>query len=252
MTKSRFTILILLFPIALAAQQTPEQLFDEANRAYQQGNFSEAAARYELIRENGVADATIFYNLGNAYYKSGNISKAILNYERALKLAPNDDDLLHNLQLANLMIVNKIDPAPRLFIWDWWDAVKNTFSLNGITWIVYGLFLLFTGSIILVLLARSFTIRNAGVVAALGSFLLLVVSSMIFAGKLNVVQSSDTAIVTANIATIKNSPDEKSTDAFVLHEGVKVFITDKVNEWLKIRLADGKVGWIDEKAAEII
>ncbi|MDL1891922.1 tetratricopeptide repeat protein [Sphingobacteriales bacterium CHB3] len=252
MTKFRFTILMLLFPIVLAAQQTPEQLFDEANRAYQQGNFAEAAARYELIRESGVADATIYYNLGNAYYKSGNVGKAILNYERALKLTPNDDDLLHNLQLANLMIVNKVDAAPRLFIWDWWDAVKDAFSLNGITWIVYGFFLLFTASIMVVLLARSFSIRNAGFVAGLASLVLVILSSTIFIGKLNAVQRSDTAIVTASITTVKNSPDEKSSDAFVLHEGVKVFITDKVNEWLKIRLADGKVGWLEQKAAEII
>jgi SH3-like domain-containing protein len=62
----------------------------------------------------------------------------------------------------------------------------------------------------------------------------------------------DTAIVVAEITTIKNSPDAKSSDAFVLHGGVKIQITDTVSDWIKIRLADGKVGWMERSAAESI
>ena len=59
-------------------------------------------------------------------------------------------------------------------------------------------------------------------------------------------------MVTATITTVKNSPDAKSSDAFVLHAGVKIRLTDSVNEWVKIRLADGKVGWMERGAAEQI
>jgi SH3-like domain-containing protein len=31
-----------------------------------------------------------------------------------------------------------------------------------------------------------------------------------------------------------------------------VQITDAVSEWVKIRLADGKVGWMEKDAAEVI
>jgi SH3-like domain-containing protein len=43
-----------------------------------------------------------------------------------------------------------------------------------------------------------------------------------------------------------------SSDAFVLHGGVKVQITDRFSTWMKIRLADGKVGWMDGGTAEVI
>jgi tetratricopeptide (TPR) repeat protein len=241
-----------LCAFTLARAESPEQFYDEANKAYQAGNFTAAIQKYEAILAAGNLSGEVFYNLGNAYYKNGNIAKAILNYERAMKLMPNDDDLRHNLQLANLNITDKIEPTPRLFVWDWWDGVKSAFSLNGITWLTYSFFTLTVLSAIVTILARSYAARRVGFIAGLVCVSALALSLVVFIGKLNADRDANAAIVTADITTVKNSPDAKSTDAFVLHSGVKVFITDKVNEWMKVRLADGKVGWMEQKAAEII
>jgi tetratricopeptide (TPR) repeat protein len=248
----RLTILLSVLFMVAAHAETPEQFFDQANLAYQRGKFDEAVQKYEQIVHNGIADGPLYYNLGNAYYKLGNMTMAILNYERALRFMPNDDDLRHNLQLANLMITDRIEPTPRLFVWDWWDGVKTSFSLNAITWLGYFFLVVVISSIITIILARSYALRRAGFVSATGGVMLLIISLVTFAAKLHEAQRTDSAIVTASITTIKNSPDIKSTDAFVLHAGVKVFIIDKVNDWLKIRLADGKVGWMEQKVAEII
>lgn len=245
-------VMVLMLSAAALHAETAEQAFDQANQLYQQGKFTDAIEKYEAILQSGLVSAELYYNLGNAYYKTGNIGKAILNYERALRLQPNDDDILHNLQLANLMLMDRIEPTPRLFIWDWWEGIKGAFSLSGITWIAYVIFLLVLGSIATVLLAGTYALRRVGFAAALGGAVLLGIALVIFFGKLDDVQRSDLAIVTANITTIKNSPDPKSTDAFVLHSGVKVLVTDRVNEWLKIRLADGKVGWIERNGCEVI
>ena len=107
--------------------QSPEQSFDQANLLYQQNKFGEARDAYEAIVHEGFVSGELYYNLGNAYYKTGDLGKAILNFERALRFMPNDDDLKHNLQLANLMIVDRIEPTPRLFLWDDWDGVKSAF-----------------------------------------------------------------------------------------------------------------------------
>jgi tetratricopeptide (TPR) repeat protein len=245
-------VFVCLIAFTLARAESPEQFYDQANQAYQAGNFADAIQKYEAILATGNLSGEVFYNLGNAYYKSGSIAKAILNYERAMQLTPNDDDVRHNLQLANLNITDKIEPAPRLFIWHWWDAAKSAFSLNGVTWLAYSFFTLTALSAIVAIVARSYAARRGGFFAAVVCASLLALSLAVFVAKLNAVRDSDAAIVTANSTTVKNSPDAKSTDAFVLHGGVKVFITDKVNEWMKIRLADGKVGWMEQKAAESI
>lgn len=236
----------------LATAQTPEQVFDRANQLYQQTKFAEARDAYESILHNGLVGGELYYNLANTYYKLGDIGKAILNYERALRFMPNDDDVNHNLRLANLMITDKIEPAPRLFIWDYWDGIKAAFSLNAITWTVYGVFVFLVGSVSLVVVARTYRLRRFGVLGAGTTLVVLILCVTLFVGKLGEMTRSNAAVVTARITTVKNSPDPKSSDAFVLHGGVKVTITDNVNEWVKVRLADGKVGWMEESAAEVI
>ena len=61
------------------------------------------------------------------------------------------------------------------------------------------------------------------------------------------------AIVTASSITVKGAPAKNGTDLFILHEGTKVIITDDaMKAWKKIRLADGKEGWIETKQIELI
>lgn len=64
--------------------------------------------------------------------------------------------------------------------------------------------------------------------------------------------NTEFAIVMSDVANIKAAPDSKGNDLFVLHKGLRVQVLDSVNHWRKIRLADGKVGWIPEEDCESI
>jgi len=59
-------------------------------------------------------------------------------------------------------------------------------------------------------------------------------------------------IVITGQSNVKISPDEGSNDAFIIHEGLKVTLEDKIDEWVRIKLEDGKTGWIPESNIEII
>jgi tetratricopeptide (TPR) repeat protein len=235
-----------------AFAQTPEQVFLNANALYQQGKVAEARAAYESILKNGYVSGELYYNLGNACYRNGDIGRAILNYERALRLIPNDEDLRHNLQLMNLMITDRIEPTPRLFIWEYWDAFAGAITLDAATWIGYGLFILTLVAVALFLTVRQFLLRKVAFVTGLVSLLLLFLAAGVFAEKLSAVTRTDDAIVMARVVNVKNSPDARSSDAFVLHAGVKVRVVDTVAGWLKVRLADGKIGWVEGASLEQI
>jgi len=251
--RTRLLLISVLVGAALSARaQDPQQVFEQASQLYQQGKFAEAGEAYESLVNNGYASGVLYYNLGNAYYKVGNIAKAVLFYERALKLMPNDEDLRYNLQLANSVIIDKIEPAPRLFIWQYWDGMKQMLSLHGLTWLAYLVFVLTIGAWAGLILARTYRFRRIALIAGSVSGLVFALVLVVFFGRLSDLGSKDSAIVTAQITTAKNSPDPKSSDAFVLHAGVKVQITDQLSDWVKIRLADGKVGWMERSAAETL
>jgi SH3-like domain-containing protein len=60
------------------------------------------------------------------------------------------------------------------------------------------------------------------------------------------------AIVFAPTITVKSSPNENSVDLFVIHEGSKVQVIDKVGEWYKIRIANGSIGWLPLETVKAI
>ena len=62
-------------------------------------------------------------------------------------------------------------------------------------------------------------------------------------------QKRSHAIIFSPKSEIKNSPSLDGEPVFELHEGTKVTILDALSSWKKIKIADGKIGWIN--AADI-
>ncbi len=252
MSRIASALLLLCLLGGRAPGQSPEQLFQQGNMQYQQGKLAEARQIYEGLLVRGYVSGELYYNLGNAYYKSGDLARAILNYERAVRYIPQDDDLRHNLQLANMLIMDRIEPVPRLFFWDLWDDLKNLFSLWSATWTLYAMFLVVLGSLTWFIMTRRYRQKKVAFLITATSTVLFFGMLVIFLARLSDFTRADEGIVLASIATAKNSPDEKSSDAFVLHSGVKVRIIDAVTDWIEIGLADGKVGWVQKATVEII
>lgn len=244
-------IFIILLPLISFADEVDHQ-FNQANQYYRDAEYSKAITIYENIIKNGYEHSVLYYNLANAKFKSDNLPAAILYYERAKRLSPNDDDINYNLKIANLKVVDKIDPLPRLFIFEWWQALSRLTSSTS--WSVFSIIALWVGFFFIAVFrmtSRSFYRRMS---FFSGTFLILfAVITLVFAIQQNKIEqsTSEAIIFSANVA-IKSSPDESGTDLFILHEGVKVEILDNVDKWKKIRIADGKIGWIQSEAIEII
>ncbi|MBT8318614.1 MAG: tetratricopeptide repeat protein, partial [Gramella sp.] len=73
----RKLICIFLLFIGFSGFSQNDLLFEEANSAYQSGNYQDAVKAYEKILENGEVSAELYYNLGNAHYKLNNVAPSI-------------------------------------------------------------------------------------------------------------------------------------------------------------------------------
>jgi tetratricopeptide (TPR) repeat protein len=248
---SAYLLAVFLTAVSVNAQ-TPADQLRQANQLYQQGKFSEARDAYGAILSGGYESPELLYNLGNACYKSGFVPGAILNYERARRLLPGDEDLRHNLQIASMMITDRIEPTPRLFVWDYWDGIKNFFSLSGLTLTAYLFYALVAVMASVFFLSRTYALRKVAMLSGSAFLVIFLFFLAVLIARLGDVTRTDEGIVMSQIVTVKNSPDPKSSDAFVLHGGVKVQLIDRVGSWSKVRLADGKVGWLEGSAVETI
>ena len=243
---------ILFTTSVLCHGENDEQLLLRADSAYQQENYTEAIALYEQIAANGNEGAILFYNLGNAYYKSGENAKALLWYERALKLDPADEDIQHNIAFVNRKIIDKIDAVPETLFAQWWRNVSDL--LTERQWAILSLigsFLLFL-SIAAYLFARNGGLRTTGFVT-LWISIIVIVFSVIFANKQKEKATQHTeAIVMDLVVDAKNAPNAAGKNLFVIHEGLKVQITNEMNGWVEIRLPNGEKGWIAQNCIEKI
>jgi len=240
-------LMVMFLPMSLWAV-TPEQQVAEANRAYFTGHYENAVTIFENVTQAGFASPVLYYNLGNAYFKLGNMPMAILYYEKAHKLAPADADIAHNIRLANTRIVDKIEPVPMLFYIRWWSSARNILSPDNFAKISLVMF-----SVFWLLLALYFLGRRRGLRVTAFYFALIFLVGSIFGMILasdahHKALNPDEAIVMEASAGVKSSPDDKSVDLFVVHEGTKVTVMDRIGNWKEVRIANGNSGWIQTKA----
>jgi tetratricopeptide (TPR) repeat protein len=250
--KATFTILICILLSLAVFPAEVNRLFSQANEEYNQGHYSKAIELYEKIIEVRYESAELYFNLGNACFKTNEIPSAILYYEKAHKLDPNDEDIIFNLNVANSKIIDKIEVLPELFIWKWWRSVYNIFSLE--TWSKLSIFftILFFIFFGFYLLSKQIVIRKAAFYAGIIALLIMVITFLLSLQKFQILKNQQEAIVFSPTVTVKSSPTPNSVDLFVLHEGSKVKILEKVGDWNEIKIANGSVGWLPVDALKNI
>jgi tetratricopeptide (TPR) repeat protein len=245
-------VTLVVFVALSAVAQTASDEFEQGNALYRDGKYEPAVGMYEAILRQGYVSAPLYFNLGNSYYRLGKSASSILAYERALRLSPGDADIEHNLGLANLKTVDRIEPLPELFIVEWLRSLSAFLPPHTTLWLLAASWAaLFTSLALLVLITSPLTARMLRLVTV-GALVLLVPLAVLAGMQIADEGSHNEAIVTAATTTAKTSPDAQSVDAFVIHEGLKVRLSDAVSGWVKIVLADGKVGWIRTEECERI
>ncbi|MEZ5199730.1 MAG: tetratricopeptide repeat protein [Bacteroidales bacterium] len=243
MKKLLFIIgLFFLFNNAFSANV--DSLFMKANENYSQDLYTNATELYLQIIDQGYESPEVYYNLGNCYFKSNNIPSAILYYEKAKKLKPNDEDIEFNLKVANTKIVDKIEPVPELFFWQWWRSIYNVFGADTWAKIGVGGFILFFIMLAFYLLSKQTLIRKTAFYTGVVIFIITLFTIAVGYQKYKLLKSENEAIVFTPTITVKSSPNQNSVDLFVIHEGSKVKIVEKVGGWYEIKIANGSVGWL--------
>ena len=236
-------IVALLMALSVSASPMSEERWEAGNKAYIEGNYDKAIEEYHAILEGGEYSMKLYYDLANAYFKVGAIGKSILYYNKALRIAPSQEDIRHNLAIAEAQTKDRITAIPEFFLNRWLRMVRNSMSCTAwsvLSLVVFGVLLAF---VLLFLLASRLCWRKMGFYGALCALLLFVTLTSFAVSARNDMLLHDEAIVMGTAISVKSSPDNSATDLFVLHEGTKVKVLSEVDEWCEVVIADGKKGW---------
>ena len=183
----------------------------------------------------------------------GNITQSIIAYERALRLNPGDSDVRYNLQFLRGKTIDKVVPVDEMFFVTWYHSLQNVLSID--TWATMAV-VAFVVSLVLMLaylFGSNIVLRKVGFFAGSALFVLFFVSVLFAFQRKAALSEHSVAIVLSPTLNVKATPSESSSDAFVIHEGTRLTITDRsMNAWYGVRLDDGKEGWLPKNSVEVI
>ncbi|WP_340199459.1 SH3 domain-containing protein [Ascidiimonas sp. W6] len=235
-------LIVLLLPLFSFGQNN--ETFNKATALYNDGKFEEAIVAYEAILADKKHSAALYYNLGNAHYKLNHIAPSIFYYEKALLLSPTDEDVLNNISFARNMAIDVIEPLPPTGFSKLIERSIGKLSYHNWAILAIVSVFLFTGLFLTYYFLYRQRLKR---IAFIASFLFLGLGifaiSMAFY-EYNAIQNKRPAIVFAEETIVKAEPNEGSASVFTLHEGTKVQVEESYEGWKKIRLADGKIGWL--------
>jgi len=241
--KLKTLIITLLVSISSFAS---DQLFEKANRTYNNSDYTSAITLYDSILTIGLESSELYYNLGNCHYKAQNWANAIWHYEKSLKLERNDKTI-QNLELANLKIIDRIEEIPQLFYKKWWSSfisIFNTFSWQLISILIIWL------ALTLKILSQFTNYKNKYFLSILYSLLLISIFATYSSYQKNITKKE--AIIFTTSIVVNSEPKTNSTNLFTLHSGSKIEILDTNEEWINIKIANGSSGWIKESGCKVL
>ncbi len=233
----------ILFSISLLGQQ---DLITQGDSAYNREMYTEAISNYEAVLDQGFESAQLYYNLGNVNFNINMLPAAILNYEAAKVLAPADADIDFNLNIANSMIPDKIEPVPEIFYIRWWKSLRNSFNLYTWTIASISIFVLLILCAGIFFLSRNILMRKFAFWSGIFFILFSIAGFSMTYTRYDIQSKHLEAIVFDPTITVKSSPNQLGKDLFVIHEGTKVFILGEMNAWCNIKIANGSSGWLPE------
>jgi tetratricopeptide (TPR) repeat protein len=219
---------------------------DEARSLY-----SKAAMRYErIIKEGGIHNGKIYYNLGNIYFQMKDAGRAILNYRTALLYSPNDEMLKQNLEYARKKRLDKIEDKQEtmvlrtLFFWHYDLSQKIRLFIFAVSFMIMWAFAC----------ARIF-VRKSFMGWCIASFAIL---SVVFAGSLAADEISyhknHPGVIIADEVVARKGNSETYEPSFKepLHSGTEFTLLEDRGNWVNIELADTRTCWVQAKDIELI
>ena len=216
-------------------------VFEDANKLYEQGQYSEAIPLYQNLLESGRQSPGVLFNLGNAYFKSGQLGRAIFHYQLAQRIAPRDPDIQANLRFARDRVSgsNSLQPGPL-------DRFLRYFTLNELATVSMLLLWLWIG---LLCLNRARPALRAALRPYLAACAALFVAVNLFLAAAWRQAAQPVAILIQRQATIHLGPLRESQPAYTATDGTELRVLARREDWLQVEDRSQRTGWLNVRDA---
>lgn len=236
----------------------PKEPLEEAYQAYVTGEqaqtvadrkkqFNKSLELYSQVEANHQNDGRLYYNIGNTYFQLEEYPLAIYNYYRAQSLRPTDDKIQQNLQIALEKAGVKQENSDSIFRQIFYPHFNLSLANRLQLFFFSGLTLL--GFISAYIWYKQSWLWNFIILSGLicGFFLVSTLYSRYVTPLEGVIVKSALLYRDAGTeyARVKEEP---------VVGGSKVEVIEVLSngEWLKIKTADGTLGYVPQKTIKLL
>jgi tetratricopeptide (TPR) repeat protein len=237
---------------ASSVEEHAAGLFSRGNSEYQRGNYASAERYYHEILDSGVASGPVYYNLGNACFKQKRLGDAIYYWEKAQQKLPADREIRENLELANLLLIDRIetasDPLPLQFL----SRMQNLLTIEQESRLVLTLFVAVNLLIALYLFTHNSRYASRVLIASFCIGSLFIIFAFSLSWKIYEKDFRKQGIVIQQKVDVRSGPGSENITVFTIHEGIKVRIHGSSDGWYQISLPNGWNGWLPRDDIRIL
>lgn len=228
----------------LAKDNDAELLFQQGIDAYNNEHYELAVESFRELPALGYTSADLYYNLGNAYYRLGEKAKAIWCYEKALLINPAHDDARFNLNFVNNELFAGANTVPPSIFKEIRTFIYTLMSPSS--WIVFLIILQIILPVLILVFFFSANSRRRKLFFYLSVvvFVFYLLSFIVSAWSFYSLKNPHKAVISSQSAPVRSEPGQGGTDIMVVEHGSTVHILDSSDEWIKIELPDGNIGWV--------
>jgi tetratricopeptide (TPR) repeat protein len=224
--------LLLIFAIGTAGilsatNKEYDSLRVKADELYRAGKTDTAYWVYEGLIKEGLEDARLFANMGNACMQQNKVAEAVSWYERSLQLQAENPIVINNLKYA----LNKLEleyQEQHVFT----QLLKSPVFSLALWWISAAL-------LGLVLFIKGKTVKIISGVMAVA----VMVIATVFTFNISVFDAGQEAIV-LDETSVYSLPSELSDQVYEFSPGNKITVTKQENNWCQVQFGNRKKGWI--------
>jgi len=238
-------VLATAAPTAVMAQDMGV-LWSHGTEAWLAGDRATAIRAWEQLREAGIRDPDLEYNLGTAYGETGQLGRAVWHFETALSLRPGDEDAQVGLHAARTAIGRRlaqregeatVQTRPPMG-----EALVAPFSERLLAGLAVALDTLFFALLVIRRYTKGESVRIGLAVAAPLVALLLCADLWGLGVKRGAFERGRTAIVLDD-ASLSEGPDPRARTRSAATEGERARVLDAEGDFLRLELGGDRHGW---------
>ena len=247
--KKRLSQIIILLSLLAAWSPLPTEAFhNEAQAAWDNGNYQEALDAYQLSQKDS-ATPDLHFNIGNCYYRLEQPGLAGLHYQRALKLDPHHPESLQNLSFLERVVGTIPSPNDERPLW------AQKLSLTLLNHLLLAIMWLFLIALLIRFVRPTSRIKNwstAGLITSTFLALLLGTIHFFHPGSKTSTPPSDAIFVGNTTTEVRTEPSAAGSSIFEINPATTCHILAVRGDWSYIELPDRTRGWVSSTVLEKI